>query len=917
MRFTLESRRVSPGLAIWQKAGIFWAYGIEDEAERGPERGLVIDPPSGMVSPADSAWELPLLHEARLETGPGTSAVVFDRDTINTSLNQNHLAGYDRLARRLGHQQIHRHLAHLARYAARLPDMPENGLRATMAMQDPHGVALIDAARQAGIPDTLIDQCLRDPAGMVESLATMAQNSDPDPSLPPMHMSFHDTDLENLLGDDAALWSRLVDYGWRQPGTIMDFGTTRQAWTTPEWQALDQHGTMAAPRATLDLESFVLADGGIDLDGLRQTITLWTIVLDIAVTAAQHKQEIDAKISHAWRPIALVPGNLAAVMMRNGLALHSPDGIKAATALTSFITATATATSIDIARRCGAYPAFASEKAAVGRILHNRALAARGARQGYAGLAILPAVTLPDDGPFADAAGEAQDVWQDVTADVASHGLRNAMLVLDLPPGPADAVLEMASHGNQPIKALVIEYPHMMGGWLRSVRPAVPAGLTALGYRADQVEKIVGHAIGYASLEHCPGVTPHRLRQHGFDDAALKAIEDCLPDVADFRAAFHPAILGDTFFRRTLGIAPELAADAGFDLLRHLDFSPAEIDAAARHCRGANDIRDAADLADIHRAIFDLDLGHPDQVRHQIDLLAALQPFYSLAADETIRLPVATTQAQLSDYYWRCWRAGLWQPRLWREGASLEAPWRAPWYQTPTISYDDHHGEWVETTPVAAPSPEPAPELERISDQKPERAALPYRRKGYTQKAIIGGHKLYLRTGEYADGRLGEIFIDMHKEGAPFRSLVNNFAVAISMGLQHGVPLSEFVEAFTFTRFDPAGPVEGNPNVTRTTSILDYIFRELAISYLGRDDLALAVPDDFGIDALGRGMQQSQLPDHDPVTISDDQRALAISMGHHPVACPICDHHRLIQQEDGLLCKSCGHRMRLDFWSHH
>jgi len=910
--FTLESRRVSPGPSIWQKAGIFWAYGIEDESGRG----VVIDPPSGLITPADSAWELPVLHDCRLKTGPNQDAVAFDPETLTRQINNRHLASFDPLARRLGHQQLRWHLANLARFALRLPSHN----RTKQVLLDIQGKTLLMAAIEAGIPDALIDQCLNDPGTMLESLTALAVEDAPEPSTPPLGINLKDDDLENLIGDSSSQdWSRLVDYCWRHPGTNWDFTNTRQSWTTPEWQALIQHGPLPAPRATIDLESFVASDGVIDLDGLCQTTRIWTIALDIAVSAAQHPQETEAKISHAWRPIALTPGNLASVLMRNGLDLHSTEGAQAAASLYSLISAAATLTSTNLSQSITSYPAFSAEREAALQIIHNRIQAAMGAQQNYNGLNIFPSSTPAMDGPFADVTAMAQDLWQDVAETIDQSGLRNAVLVVDLPPCSSDAVLEMASHGCVPMASLVTEYPHMMGGWLRSVRPAVPLSLALLGYTPEQVEKIVGHAIGYASLQNCPGVTLHRLRQKGFDDVALNAIEESLSDVADFRAAFQPDILGDSFFRRVLGVAPELAAEPTFDVLRHLDFSEAEIAAASRHCHGARYIHNAPDLADIDRPVFDIAPDHPDQIRQQIDLLAAVQPFLSLASPQTIQLPSNTTPSLIADYYLRCWRQGLWQACLWREGASLQAPWRAAWHQSSLLAMPtdelDEITMWPEESVAKAALPTYAPPVESF---RPKRDILPDRRKGYTQKASIGGHKIYLRTGEYADGRLGEIFLDMHKEGAPFRSMVNNFAIAVSIGLQYGVPLEDFVEAFTFTRFEPAGSVEGNVAITRATSILDYVFRELAISYLGRDDLALAVPDDLRVDSLGRGDNQSHLPERDFSALHQaDQQAVGISMGHHETACPVCNHHSLIQNQHDLLCKSCGHRMRLDFSAHH
>ncbi|MEX2409037.1 MAG: vitamin B12-dependent ribonucleotide reductase, partial [Rhodovibrionaceae bacterium] len=231
-------------------------------------------------------------------------------------------------------------------------------------------------------------------------------------------------------------------------------------------------------------------------------------------------------------------------------------------------------------------------------------------------------------------------------------------------------------------------------------------------------------------------------------------------------------------------------------------------------------------------------------------MAAAIQPFLTGGIDLDIVLPQDAAPEDCSALFQSAWEAGLKSLHIHRQGARLsENPdWDAE-IEADRLPAAGQGG--------AAPVPERI--VERIVARNASRTRLPQRRKGYTQKAQVGGHKVYLRTGEYADGQLGEIFIDMHKEGAAFRSLMNNFAIAVSLGLQYGVPLEEFVEAFTFTRFDPAGEVEGNDAIKVATSVLDYLFRELAVSYLGRTDLANVEPSDLMPDATGKGEAQSEI----------------------------------------------------------
>jgi ribonucleoside-diphosphate reductase alpha chain len=255
-------------------------------------------------------------------------------------------------------------------------------------------------------------------------------------------------------------------------------------------------------------------------------------------------------------------------------------------------------------------------------------------------------------------------------------------------------------------------------------------------------------------------------------------------------------------------------------------------------------------------------------VESHIRMMAAAQPFISGAISKTINMPNDATVEDCKSAYMLSWKLALKANALYRDGSKLSQPLNAQ-----LISDDEEEDDAVEQLfekPLAARAAQVSEKIveklvERIVVMR-ERERMPDRRKGYTQKAVVGGHKVYLRTGEYDDGRLGEIFIDMHKEGAALRSFINNFAIAVSLGLQYGVPLEEYVDAFTFTRFEPAGPVQGNDSIKYATSILDYVFRELAVSYLSRFDLAHVDPNETGFDALGKGVEEGKEPDEEPAT---------------------------------------------------
>ena len=410
--------------------------------------------------------------------------------------------------------------------------------------------------------------------------------------------------------------------------------------------------------------------------------------------------------------------------------------------------------------------------------------------------------------------------------------------------------------GIEPDFALVKFKKLAGGGYFKIINRTVPLALSGLGYGEEQVEDIVGYAVGYGTLKDAPGVNHKELQAKGFTGDAIEALEGALASSFDIKFAFNKWTLGEDFCRETLGLTDAQLDDLGFDMLAHLGFGKSDIEAANAYCCGAMTLEGAPHLKEEHLPVFDC--ANPCgrigkrflSAESHIRMMAAAQPFITGAISKTINMPSNATVEDCKDAYLLSWRLGLKANALYRDGSKLSQP-----LQSALLDDDDMVEDIVDAPRAAAPVIAEKI-VERVIEKVAERQRLPTRRKGYTQKAIVGGHKVYLRTGEYEDGRLGEIFIDMHKEGAAFRSLMNNFAIAISIGLQYGVPLEEFVEAFTFTRFEPSGIVEGNDTIKMATSVLDYIFREVAISYLGRDDLAHAEPGDMLPDTLGRGVHE-------------------------------------------------------------
>jgi ribonucleoside-diphosphate reductase alpha chain len=455
------------------------------------------------------------------------------------------------------------------------------------------------------------------------------------------------------------------------------------------------------------------------------------------------------------------------------------------------------------------------------------------------------------------------------------HGYRNAQTSVIAPTGTIGLVMDCDTTGIEPDFALVKFKKLAGGGYFKIINRAVPEALRTLGYAEHQIEEIAVYAVGHASLAQGPAINHTSLAAKGFTSTQIEAVEAGLGSAFDIKFAFNKWTLGEEFCRDVLNLDDAQLDDISFDLLAAIGFSKGDINAANVHVCGAMTLEGAPHLKDEHLPVFDC--ANPCgrigkrflSVDSHIRMMAASQPFISGAISKTINMPNDATVEDCTAAYELSWKLALKANALYRDGSKLSQPLNSALIEDAEDEDDDALDEFIDA-PAAARATIAAERvtekiIERIIEveKAQKRDKLPGRRKGYTQKAVVGGHKVYLRTGEYDDGHIGEIFIDMHKEGAAFRAMMNNFAIAISLGLQYGVPLEEYVEAFTFTRFEPAGIVQGNEAIKNATSILDYVFRELAVSYLGRNDLAHVDPADLGYDALGKGVDEGKNPNAD------------------------------------------------------
>ncbi len=672
--------------------------------------------------------------------------------------------------------------------------------------------------------------------------------------------------------DAAELWEKVCYAAWASADPGVQFDTTINDWHTcpedgrinasnpcSEYMFLDD---TACNLASLNLMTFRKADGTFDIQAFEHAVRLWTVTLEVSVMMAQFPSKEIAELSYRFRTLGLGFANIGGLLMAQGLGYDSAEGRALCGAITSLMTGVSYATSAEMAGELGAFPGYARNAKHMLRVIRNHARAADGAQDGYEGLSIAPVPLDIASCPDQALVKAGQRSWQRALDLGENHGFRNAQASVIAPTGTIGLVMDCDTTGIEPDFAIVKFKKLAGGGYFKIINRTVPEALTKLGYPDSQRDAIINYAVGHATLEGAPFINTETLKARGFSDFQLEQLEEGIRSAFDIRFAFNRYTLGEDFCLRVLGFEPEQLDDLNFDMLAAMGFAKSEIEAANTYVCGAMTVEGAPHLKDEHLPVFDC--ANPCgrigkrylSAESHIRMLAASQPFISGAISKTINMPNSANVEDCRQAYMLSWQLGLKANALYRDGSKLSQPLNA-------VALEED-GETLEEAVAEASLTEKAQIVaERIIEKVivRERDRLPSRRKGYTQKALVGGHKVYLRTGEFDDGRIGEIFIDMHKEGAAFRSLMNNFAIAISIGLQYGVPLEEYVEAFTFTRFEPNGIVQGNDAIKNATSILDYIFRELAVSYLGRNDLAHVEPSDLRSDALGDGADEGNLPD--------------------------------------------------------
>ncbi|BDA78897.1 vitamin B12-dependent ribonucleotide reductase [Leptospira kobayashii] len=661
------------------------------------------------------------------------------------------------------------------------------------------------------------------------------------------------------------LWEKISNAAWSSADPGTQYHTTINEWHTcpedgtinasnpcSEYMFLDN---TACNLASANLVKFLKEDGSFDVEGYRYLCKIWTIILEISVLMAQFPSKEIAELSYKFRTLGLGYANLGSLLMVMGIPYDSKEAMAVTGAITSILHMTAYATSAEMAKELGPFNGYEKNKEHMLRVIRNHRRAAYNApKEEYEGLTITPIGINPSYLPTYLLQAAKED--SDRALELGNlYGYRNAQVTVIAPTGTIGLVMDCDTTGIEPDFALVKYKKLAGGGYFKIINQSVPIALKKLGYSQAEQDAIVNYCKGHATFNGAPGLNTARLKEKGFTEEILEKLEKQLPFVFDVQFAFNKYTLGEDFLSKTLGIDPSVYNNPNFNLLEQVGFTADEIAQANDYVCGTMTIENAPYIKEKDLAVFDCAnkcgkygkrfLSYQSHIR----IMAAAQPFISGAISKTINLPEEATVDDVKDAYLMSWKVMIKANALYRDGSKLSQPLNSVFQLLSAVGEEEE-----ETVHLAASAPKTVTEAAEKLVYKyiAERRKLPHRRAGYTQKAMVGGHKVYLRTGEYEDGQLGEIFVDMHKEGAAFRSLMNAFAIAISLGLQHGVPLEEFVDAFTFFKFEPNGMVSGNTHIKMSTSVIDYIFRELAITYLGRYDLAQVSPEDLRTDELGR-----------------------------------------------------------------
>lgn len=720
-----------------------------------------------------------------------------------------------------------------------------------------------------------------------------------------------------------ALWQQISEAAWKCADPGLQFDTTINDWHTcpaggrikasnpcSEYMFLDD---TACNLASLNLRKFFNENTQqFDVEAFEHACRLWTIVLEISVLMAQFPSEDVARNSYDYRTLGLGYANLGGVLMLSGLPYDSDKARAIAAAITSIMTGVAYRTSAEMAMCLGAFDKYTANKESMLRVMRNHRYAAYNAQDAFESLSIRPMGIDPSFCPAYLLTASCK-AWDDAIQMGEKFGYRNAQVSVLAPTGTIGLLMDCDTTGVEPDFALVKFKKLSGGGYFKIVNQSVPVALKVLGYTDRQIDDIVTYVLGSGSFLHAPVINHDKLQQKGFSKEDLSKLEKSATSAFDIRFLFTYFNLGANCYKN-LGVTDKQYLDPSFDLLHHLGFTEDEIENTNLYVCGTMTIEGAPHLKIEHLPVFDCaNKCGKNGVRFiapkgHIRMMGAVQPFLSGAISKTVNLPNEATVEDIKDVYWSSWVMGLKALAIYRDGCKLSQPLSARSSGIVSTSKDLSEEQVLEAARMLI-NISPDTTFKRQLSSIVHRKRLPDKRGGFTQKGKVGGHTIFVRTGEYDDGTLGEVFIDMHKEGASFRSLLNCFAIAVSIGLQYGVPLEEYVEKFIFTRFEPSGPVD-HPNIKTATSVIDYIFRLLAMEYLQREDLVQVKPS--AITKKEKKKEKNAPATSESVTMSYQpteltQDYLGQMMGDAPI-CSTCGHIT-IRSGSCYKCLNCGTSM--------
>ena len=749
------------------------------------------------------------------------------------------------------------------------------------------------------------------------------------------------------------LWDDIAFAAWACADPGVQYDSTINEWhTCPEGGRINASNpcseymfldNTACNLASINLAHFFDPKTRVfDVKGFEHACRIWTIVLEISVLMAQFPSKEVAQLSYDYRTLGLGYANLGSALMVNGIPYDSDKARAIGGAITAIMTGTAYATSAEMARELGTFSQYKNNKQHMLRVMRNHRYAAYNSTENYEGLEILPPGIDQKQCPDY-LLSAACNAWDKAVEMGEKYGYRNAQTTVIAPTGTIGLVMDCDTTGIEPDFALVKFKKLSGGGYFKIINQAVPEALSNLGYKEHEVTAIVNYAKGAATLKGAPHINVDTLKAKGFTQDELEKLGKGLVAAFEISFAFNIWSLGEECLKR-LGITAEQYNAPDFNVLRALGFSRKQINEANEYICGTMTIEGAPYLKPAHYPIFDCanKCGAKGEryihAHGHIKMMAAAQPFLSGAISKTINLPNEAKVDEIKDCYELSWALGLKANALYRDGCKLSQPLSTKsdakeeaeekletveevLGEAANVKLSDLTPEQVLEAAIAIMEKSQDTNFMRQLSRVVQKKSLPYKRRGFTQKATIDGQTVFVRTGEYEDGTLGEIFVDMHKEGATFRSLMNCFAIAVSVGLQYGVPLEEYVEKFTFTRFEPAGMVMGHPNIKSSTSIIDFIFRLLGYEYQDRTDLVHVITEQKAITGNPQ-MQDSDVNTDEtnvytPVkndsgsgTTKKQAMTVDLSMGVQSDApsCNVCGH-TTIRSGTCYKCLNCGNSM--------